>query len=98
MREYFIIVKIVAKTRLNYKCYTNGQRMNMYMLTIYIIHSPFGNVMLSCDLRLDIRCNFIYETKAIFVTNVGYNYFIITNWHFFSNVDNTINGPIYYAS
>jgi hypothetical protein len=54
--------------------------MNMYMLTIYIIHGPFGDVMLSNDLWLDVGCDFTYATKAILVINVGYNYFIITNW------------------
>jgi hypothetical protein len=51
MFGYLIVVKIVAKIKkLNCKCYTDGQRMNMYMLTIYIIHGPFGDVTLSNDL------------------------------------------------
>jgi len=79
MCGYLIVVKIVTKTRFSYKCYTNGQRMNMYMLTIYIIHGSFGDVMLAHDLQLDIGCNFIYATKAILVINVGCNYFIVTN-------------------
>jgi hypothetical protein len=29
--------------------------MNMYMLTIYIIYGPFGDVMLSHDLQLDFE-------------------------------------------
>jgi hypothetical protein len=41
--------------------------MNMYMLTIYIIHGPFGGVMLSHDLQLDVGCDFNYGTKAILV-------------------------------
>ncbi len=69
---------IVAK-RFNYKSYTDGQRMNMYMLIVYIIHGPFGDVMLSHDLWLDVGCNFTYVTKAILVVNVGCNYFIIAN-------------------
>jgi hypothetical protein len=40
---YLIVVKIVVKPIFSYKCYMNGQRMNMYMLTIYIIHGPFGD-------------------------------------------------------
>jgi hypothetical protein len=40
MCGYLIVVKIVAKTRLSDKCYTNGQIMNMYTLTVNIIHGP----------------------------------------------------------
>jgi len=36
--------------------------------------------MLSNDLWLDVGCDFTYATKAILVINVGYNYFIVTNW------------------
>jgi hypothetical protein len=43
-----------CKTRFNCKCYMDGQRMNIYMLTVYIIHCPFGDVMLSHDLQLDV--------------------------------------------
>jgi hypothetical protein len=51
MCGYLIVVKIVAKIKkLDCKCYMDGQRMNMYMLTIYIIHGSFGEVMLSNDL------------------------------------------------
>jgi hypothetical protein len=50
MCEYLIVTKIVAKTNFSYKCYTNGQRMNMYTLIVYIIHGPFGDVMLNHDL------------------------------------------------
>jgi hypothetical protein len=59
--------------------------MNMYTLFIYIIHGPFGDVMLSYDLWLNVGCDFTYATKAILVVNVGCNYFIVTNWHFFSS-------------
>jgi hypothetical protein len=79
MCGYFIVVKIVTKIRFSYKCYTNGQSMNMYMLSIYIIHGPFGDIMLTHDLQLDIGCNFTCATKAILVINVGCNYFIVTN-------------------
>jgi hypothetical protein len=37
------------------------------MLTIYIIHGPFGDVMLSHDLRLIVACDFTYVTNAILV-------------------------------
>jgi hypothetical protein len=51
MFGYLIVVKIVAKIEnLIANVITDGQRMNMYMLTIYIIHGPFGDVMLSNDL------------------------------------------------
>jgi hypothetical protein len=53
--------------------------MNMYML--YIIHGPFGDVMLSHDLWLDVGCDFTYATKAILVVNVGCNCFIVANWN-----------------
>jgi hypothetical protein len=69
--------KMVAKTKPSCKSYMNGQRMNMYMLTIYIIHSPFGEVMLSHYLQLHVECNFMYATKAILVVNVGSNCFIM---------------------
>jgi hypothetical protein len=44
------------------KCYTNAQRMNMYMLIVYINHGPFGDIMLRHDLWLNVRCNFTYTT------------------------------------
>jgi len=50
MCGYLIVVKIVAKTRLNFKCHTNGQRMNMYTLIVYIIYGRYGDVMMSFDL------------------------------------------------
>jgi hypothetical protein len=56
MCGYLIVVKVIAKIRLNCKCYINGQKMNMYMLIVYIIHNPFGYVMLSHDLWLDVGC------------------------------------------
>jgi hypothetical protein len=54
MFGYLIVIKIIAKIKLPCKCYTNGQRMNMYMLTVYIIHGPFGAIMMSHDLRLNV--------------------------------------------
>jgi len=62
------------------KCYTYGQRMNMYMLIVYIIHGPFGDIMLSHDFQLNVRCNFHLCNYVILVVNVGCNYFIIANW------------------
>ncbi len=50
--------------------------MNMYTLTVYIIDGPFGDVVLSHDLQLDIECDFIDEIKVV---NVGCNNFIVTN-------------------
>jgi hypothetical protein len=51
MFGYLIVVKIVTKIRHSCKCYTYGQRMNMYTLSVYIISSPFGDIMLNHDLR-----------------------------------------------
>jgi hypothetical protein len=73
-------VKLVAKTRLSCKCYINGQRINMYTLTVYIIHGPFGDIMPSQDLQPNIGCNFTYATKTILVVNVHCDCFIDTNW------------------
>jgi hypothetical protein len=51
--------------------------MNMYTLTISIIHGPFGDIMLSHDLQLDVGCNFTYVTsKTILVGNVACNCFL----------------------
>jgi len=58
----------------------DGQKMNMYMLIVYIIHGPFGDVMLNHDLWLDVRCNFTYAIKGILVINVDFNRLIVTNW------------------
>jgi hypothetical protein len=89
MCGYSIVVKIVVKTRPSCKCYMNVQRMNMYCLTIYILHSPFGEVMLNHDLQLHVECNFMYAIKAILLVNVGSNCFImqikVANWHFSFN-------------
>jgi hypothetical protein len=81
MCEYLIVVKIVAKTSHSCKCYMDGQKMNMYMLIVYIIHGPFGDVMLSHDLWFDVGCNFTYAIKIILVINVNCNCLIVTNWN-----------------
>jgi hypothetical protein len=47
---------IVAKTIPTCKCYMDGQKSNMYMLIVYIIHGPFGDVMLNHGLQLDVGC------------------------------------------
>jgi hypothetical protein len=83
----FVVAKIVVKTSFSCKCYTDGQRMK---LTVYIIHGPFGD-MLSYNLWFVVGCNFTYATKTILVVNVDYNYFIVTNWHFSSNVSNNFS-------
>jgi hypothetical protein len=76
---------IVAKIELSCKCYMDGQKMNMYTLTIFIIHGPFSDVMLNHNLWLDVRCNFTYVTKRILVVNVGCIYLMVTNWHYSSS-------------
>jgi hypothetical protein len=81
MCKYLIVVKIVVKKKNSCKCYMDGRRMNMYTLTIYIIHGPFGDIMRSHYLWLGVGCNIIYATKTILVVNVGCNCFIITNQH-----------------
>jgi len=90
MCEYLIVVTIVTKIWFNCKCDTDGQKMNMYMLTIYIIHGCPGDVMLSHDLQLNVGCNFTYATNTILIVNVDYNCFIVANWHFSFN-DRTNN-------
>jgi len=64
------------------KCYMDGQRMNIYTLTVYIIHGPFGDVILNHGLWLNVECNFTYAIKVILVVNVGCNYFIVANSSF----------------
>jgi hypothetical protein len=70
------------KTNFSYQSYTDGHRMNIYALTIYIIHGPFDDIMLNHNLWLDVGCDFIDGTKAILVVNVDCNYFIIANWNY----------------
>ncbi len=91
MCGYIIVVKLVAKIKLSCKCYTDGQRLNMYMLTVFIIHGPFSDVMLNHNLLLDVRCDFIYATKRTLVGNVGCNYFMVTNWHFSSSATSFVS-------
>jgi len=50
--------------------------MNMYTLIVYIIHGPFGDVMLSHDLQLNVGCEFTYATKTILVVNVSCNFLV----------------------
>jgi hypothetical protein len=66
MCGYLIVVKIVAKINFSCKSYMDGQRMNIYIFTIYIIHGPFGDIILNHDLQLDVGCDFAYVIKAIF--------------------------------
>jgi hypothetical protein len=37
--------------------------MNMYMLIIYTIHGPCGDIMLSYDLQLHVECNSLMQLK-----------------------------------
>jgi len=37
------------------------------LLTIYILRSPFGEVMLNHDLQLHVECNFMYAIKVIYL-------------------------------
>jgi len=67
------------KTNFSYKCYEDGQRMNINTLTIYIIYGPFGDIMLNHNLQLDVGCDFTNGTKAILIVNVDCNYFILAN-------------------
>jgi hypothetical protein len=76
MCAYLIVVNIVAKTRFSCKRYMGGQRMNTYTLIVLIIHGPFGDVMLSHDLQLNVRCEFTYVTKTILVVHVGCNFLV----------------------
>ncbi len=66
-----------------YKLYTNGQQMKVYMLTIYIIHVEHDDIMLSHHLELDVVCDFTYATNGILVVHVGCNF--IFNCKFFKN-------------
>jgi hypothetical protein len=59
----------------------DNQRMEMYMLTVYFIHGKCADIMLSHHLWLKVQCDFIYATK------VDCNYFLVTNWQFFTNVN-----------
>jgi hypothetical protein len=43
------------------------------------MHGPFGDIMLSHDLRLDVGCDFTYAIKAILIVNFGWNCFIVAN-------------------
>jgi hypothetical protein len=85
MCGYLIIVKIVAKIDFSYKCYMDGQWMNMNTLTVFIIHGPLSDVTLNHNLWLDVRCDFTYATKRTLVVNVGCNYFMVANWHYSSS-------------
>jgi hypothetical protein len=59
----------------------DNQKMNIYTLIAYIIHSPFGDTMLLHDLWLDIEYNLMYATNVILVVKVSCNCFITTNWN-----------------
>jgi hypothetical protein len=65
----------------NYKFYTNGQWMKVYMLTICIINVECDDIMLSHHLQLDVTCHFIYITKVPLVVHVGCNLFLVANYN-----------------
>ncbi len=58
----------------------------MFIHWLCIMHGPFGDIMLSHDLWLDVGCDFTYAIKVFLIVNVGCNCFIVTNWHFSFNV------------
>ncbi len=63
------------------KLYMNGQRMKVYMLTIYIIHVECDDIMLNHNLQLDVACDFAYATNGILVVHVGCNLFLVANYN-----------------
>jgi hypothetical protein len=63
------------------KLYTNGQRMKVYILTVYIIHVECDDIMLSHHLWLDVTCDFAYASNGILIVQVSYNLFLVTNFN-----------------
>ncbi len=53
------------------KFYMNGQRMKMYIRSVYIIYAECENIMLSHHLQLDVACDFTYATNGVLVIHVG---------------------------
>jgi hypothetical protein len=53
--------------------------MKLYMLTIYIIHEEYVEVMVGHHLQLNIKSDFTYTTIEFFIANVDDNLFIVTN-------------------
>jgi hypothetical protein len=49
------------------------------MLTIYIIHMEYVNIMVSHHFLLNVECDFTYAITRLLVACVNYNYFIVTN-------------------
>jgi len=49
----------------------NGQRMKMYIRSVYIIYAECENIMLSHHLQLDVACDFTYATNGVLVIHVG---------------------------
>jgi hypothetical protein len=66
------------------KFYMDGQRMRVYMLSVYIIHVERDDIILSHHMWLYVACDFIYVGNKILVVHVGCNLclvaFTIANW------------------
>ncbi len=60
----------------------NGQSMNVYMLTVYIIHVECDDIMLRHHLQLYVACNFTYTTNGILVIHVGFYLFLVGNYSY----------------
>jgi hypothetical protein len=71
---------LVTKVRVNYKLYINSQGMRTYMLTIYIIHVKYVDIIMNYYLWLDVECNFIYAINEFLIVNVHCNLFIVANY------------------
>jgi hypothetical protein len=63
------------------KLYMNGQRMKVYMLTIYIIHVECDDIILNHHLQLNAACNFIYATNGILIVHFGCILFLVANYN-----------------
>ncbi len=60
---------------ISYKLHTNIQWIKLYMMTIYIIHMEYANIMESHHLLLNIECDFTYATTGVLITYANYNLF-----------------------
>jgi len=56
--QYVNEVFLITKMGISCKLHMNGQRMRLYMLTIYIIHVQCADIMMSYHLWLEVECNF----------------------------------------
>jgi hypothetical protein len=64
------------------KLYMNSQRMNVYMLIVYIIQVECDDIMLNHHLWLDVACDFTYATNGILIIHFGCNLFLVVNYNF----------------